>query len=118
MGNLVMFKNKPEKGSRPGTPTEQSKRAPTPVGPLKRVRDDHNNSPTGPSGKKSRDSPPAGGPNKGISVEQVRAALSIKPISTRELLKKFKPKKTGLSQEQIVEKVGAIMKHFERENIM
>merc|ERR1712131_463389 len=118
--NLVMFKNKPEKGgSRPGTPTEQSKRTPTPVGPLKRVRDEHNGSP-GPSGKKSRDSPPAGStPNsKGITQEQVRAALSIKPISTRELLKKFKPKKTGLSQEQIVTLVGSIMKQFESENIM
>lgn len=88
--------------------TKQAKRTPTPVGPLKRVRDEHNASP-GPSGsKKSRDSPPAGmgpatpGSSKGITQEQVRTALSIKPISTRELLKKFKPKKTGLSQEQIV----------------
>ena len=66
---------------------------------LKRVRESETSSP---SLKRPRDSPTPSG--SGISIEAVRNILSIKPTPTRELLKKFKSKKTGLTQEQTLER--------------
>ena len=47
---------------------------------------------------------------QGITEEAVRRYLTLKPITTKDLLKKFKTKKTGLSSEKIVEKVAYILK--------
>ena len=73
----------------------QKNRAPTPNN-LKRVREE---SPSG--SKRSRDSPT---PGTGVTIEQVRAVLCVKPVTTKELLRKFKSKKVGLNQQQIIEK--------------
>ena len=80
---------------------------------MKRVREEHSPSPSG-SNKRPRDSPTnISGGLGAITHEQVRAALSIKPITTRELLRKFKKtgSKNGLTQEQIVERYKN-HKHF------
>ena len=74
---------------------------------MKRVREEHSPSPSGSNNKRARDSPTnISGGLGAITHEQVRAALSIKPITTRELLRKFKKtgSKNGLTQEQIVER--------------
>ena len=47
---------------------------------------------------------------QGITEEAVRRYLTFKPMTTKDLLKKFKTKKTGLSSEKIVEKVANILK--------
>lgn len=99
----ILFKKK-KSNSRSNTPTDdviKKNRAPTPNS-LKRVREE---SPSG--SKRSRDSPT---PGTGVTIEQVRAVLCVKPVTTKELLRKFKSKKVGLNQQQIIEKVGAIMR--------
>jgi len=114
VSNSVLFQNKKKSNSRSNTPTEELKAKARSTTPLKRVREEHSPSPSG-SNKRPRDSPTnISGGLGAITHEQVRAALSIKPITTRELLRKFKKtgSKNGLTQEQIVERVGAIMKTF------
>jgi len=93
-----------QKGSRSNTPTEEIK-AKAEKNNLKRVRESETSSP---SLKRPRDSPTPSG--SGISIEAVRNILSIKPTPTRELLKKFKSKKTGLTQEQTLERIASIMR--------
>lgn len=101
-----------KKPSRSNTPTEEvKKRAPTPV--MKRLRDEKNGSPN--PAKRPRDSPTPSTPGTGISIEAVRSVLSLKPTTTRELLKKFKTKRTGLTQEQTLERVASIMKTLKSE---
>merc|ERR1712227_484727 len=115
VSNSVLFQNKKKSNSRSNTPTEELKAKARSTTPLKRVREEHSPSPSGSNNKRARDSPTnISGGLGAITHEQVRAALSIKPITTRELLRKFKKtgSKNGLSQEQIVERVGAIMKTF------
>uniref|UniRef100_H2YGQ6 Transcription initiation factor IIF subunit alpha n=1 Tax=Ciona savignyi TaxID=51511 RepID=H2YGQ6_CIOSA len=53
----------------------------------------------------------------GITEEAVRKYLTHKPITTKDLLKKFKKKKTGLSSEQIVEKVAKILRKLNPQKI-
>lgn len=115
VSNSVLFQNKKKSNSRSNTPTEELKVKAKTTTPLKRVREEHSPSPSGSNNKRARDSPTnISGGLGAITHEQVRAALSIKPITTRELLRKFKKtgSKNGLTQEQIVERVGAIMKTF------
>ena len=47
---------------------------------------------------------------QGITEEAVRRYLTLKPITTKDLLKKFKSRKTGLSNEKTVEKMATILK--------
>merc|ERR1719495_223015 len=116
VSNSVLFQNKKKSNSRSNTPTEELKAKARSTTPLKRVREEHSPSPSSSgTSKRARDSPTnISGGLGAITHEQVRAALSIKPITTRELLRKFKRtgSKNGLTQEQIVERVGAIMKTF------
>lgn len=46
----------------------------------------------------------------GITEEAVRRYLMRKPMTTTELLTKFKNKKTGVSSEKLVETMTAILK--------
>lgn len=61
----------------------------------------------------SRESPEAG-----ITEEAVRRYLSHKPMTTKDLLKKFKTKKTGLTSEKTVQQIAAILKKIVPEQKM
>lgn len=50
-----------------------------------------------------------------IADETVRRYLQHKPITTKDLLKKFKTKRTGLTSEQIVTTVAEILKRLKPE---
>nr|XP_002119692.1 general transcription factor IIF subunit 1 [Ciona intestinalis] len=53
----------------------------------------------------------------GITEETVKKYLTHKPITTKDLLKKFKKKNVGLSSEQIVEKVAMILRKLNPQKI-
>ena len=59
-----------------------------------------------------------GSPEVGITEDAVRRYLSHKPMTTKDLLKKFKTKKTGLSSEQTVQQIAAILKRIQPEKKM
>ena len=44
--------------------------------------------------------------NEGVSEDSVRRYLQRKPMTTKELLQKFKSKKTGLSDIQLVHAIA------------
>lgn len=48
--------------------------------------------------------------NEGVNEESVRRYLSRKPMTTTELLQKFKSKRTGLTSEQLVPHIAQILK--------
>ena len=48
----------------------------------------------------------------GITEEAVRRYLMRKPMTTTELLQKFKSKKTGLTSEQLVNTMTGILKRI------
>ena len=59
-----------------------------------------------------------GSPEVGITEEAVRRYLSHKPMTTKDLLKKFKTKKTGLTSEKTVQQIAAILKKIVPEQKM
>ena len=61
---------------------------------------------------------PRGSPDVGITEETVRRYLSYKPMTTKDLLKKFKTKKTGLTSEQTVQQIAAILRRIQPEQNM
>ena len=65
-------------------------------------------SPNSSSAKKSRDSPGPSSGGVGISLEAVREVLALKPLTTKEILKKFKTKKTGLTQDETIERYSIL----------
>ncbi|XP_058513576.1 general transcription factor IIF subunit 1 isoform X2 [Ochotona princeps] len=117
--------------SRPGTPStegaaaassstlraaagklEQGKRA-SEAPAAKRLRMDNlsgKSTPQPPSGK----STPSGGDVQ-VTEEAVRRYLTRKPMTTKDLLKKFQTKKTGLSSEQTVNVLAQILKRLNPE---
>ncbi|XP_020509332.1 general transcription factor IIF subunit 1 isoform X2 [Labrus bergylta] len=131
-------------GSRPGTPSidsaatsntlraaasklEQGKR-PTP-GPgtdspaAKRLKMEPSSQSPAPSGK-STPQPPSGKSTPSssdvqLTEEAVRRYLIRKPMTTKDLLKKFQTKRTGLSSEQTVNVLAQILKRLnpERKNV-
>ncbi|XP_062306775.1 general transcription factor IIF subunit 1 [Osmerus eperlanus] len=131
-------------GSRPGTPSidsastsntlraaasklEQGKRQPagqssdTPA--AKRLKMEPNTQSPAPSGK-STPQPPSGKSTPSTSdvqltEEAVRRYLIRKPMTTKDLLKKFQTKRTGLSSEQTVNVLAQILKRLnpERKNV-
>ncbi|KAH9384716.1 hypothetical protein HPB48_026726 [Haemaphysalis longicornis] len=52
---------------------------------------------------------------EGITEESVRRYLLRKPMTTTELLQKFKSKKTGLSSEKLVNTIAQILKRLNPE---
>ncbi|CAL1589174.1 unnamed protein product [Knipowitschia caucasica] len=130
-------------GSRPGTPSidsgstsstlraaasklEQGKRqggaaADTPV--AKRLKMEPNSQSPAPSGKSTPQ--PASGKSTPsasdvqLTEEAVRRYLIRKPMTTKDLLKKFQTKRTGLSNEQTVNVLAQILKRLnpERKNV-
>uniref|UniRef100_A0A8C4IVA0 Transcription initiation factor IIF subunit alpha n=1 Tax=Dicentrarchus labrax TaxID=13489 RepID=A0A8C4IVA0_DICLA len=131
-------------GSRPGTPSidsastsntlraaasklEQGKRQPQ--GPVtdspaaKRLKMEPNSQSPAPSGK-STPQPPSGKSTPSssdvqLTEEAVRRYLIRKPMTTKDLLKKFQTKRTGLSSEQTVNVLAQILKRLnpERKNV-
>uniref|UniRef100_A0A674N0B7 Transcription initiation factor IIF subunit alpha n=1 Tax=Takifugu rubripes TaxID=31033 RepID=A0A674N0B7_TAKRU len=129
-------------GSRPGTPSidsastsntlraaasklEQGKRqAPGPDCPAaKRLKMEPSSQSPGPSGK-STPQPPSGKSTPSssdiqLTEDAVRRYLIRKPMTTKDLLKKFQTKRTGLSSEQTVNVLAQILKRLnpERKNV-
>jgi len=60
----------------------------------------------------ARPSTPADSGN-GITEESIRRYLTHKPMTTVDLMRKFKTKKTGLSKEQTVNAIAAILKKIQ-----
>ncbi|XP_066929749.1 general transcription factor IIF subunit 1-like [Clytia hemisphaerica] len=58
-----------------------------------------------------RSSTPSDGHN--ITESAIRRYLTHKPMTTADLMRKFKPKKTGLSKEQTVSAIAAILKKIQ-----
>lgn len=52
-----------------------------------------------------------------ISEESIRKILSLKPITTKDLFKKLKAKKTGLERNELVEKIAKILKKLNPQKI-
>ncbi|XP_049600063.1 general transcription factor IIF subunit 1 isoform X1 [Syngnathus scovelli] len=131
-------------GSRPGTPSidpaatsntlraaasklEQGKRQTQGPGTdspaAKRLKMDPSGQSPGPSGK-STPQPPSGKSTPSssdvqLTEEAVRRYLIRKPMTTKDLLKKFQTKRTGLSSEQTVNVLAQILKRLnpERKNV-
>ncbi|XP_071383993.1 general transcription factor IIF subunit 1 isoform X1 [Centroberyx affinis] len=131
-------------GSRPGTPSidsastsstlraaasklEQGKRQPQGPGTdspaAKRLKMEPSSQSPAPSGK-STPQPPSGKSTPSSSDVQltedaVRRYLIRKPMTTKDLLKKFQTKRTGLSSEQTVNVLAQILKRLnpERKNV-
>ncbi|MBN3323923.1 T2FA factor, partial [Atractosteus spatula] len=119
-------------GSRPGTPSldsastsntlkaaasklEQGKRSDTPA--AKRLKME--SSPQSASGK-TTPQPPSGkctpsSSDVQLTEEAVRRYLIRKPMTTKDLLKKFQTKRTGLSSEQTVNVLAQILKRLNPE---
>ncbi|NWX94653.1 T2FA factor, partial [Nothoprocta pentlandii] len=126
-------------GSRPGTPTvepgstsctlraaatklEQGKRqaAPGELPAAKRLKLD---AAAAPGSGKSTPQPQSGKstPSSGdvqLTEDAVRRYLTRKPMTTKDLLKKFQTKKTGLSSEQTVNVLAQILKRLNPERKM
>ena len=99
-----------------------------PANQLKRVADSED---SGPALKKARGSPvPSTQSNSGTSTptrsvgedncpgiteEAVRRYLTRKPMTTKDLLQKFKTKRTGLTNKQTVEMIASILKKLQPE---
>uniref|UniRef100_A0A4W6EE38 Transcription initiation factor IIF subunit alpha n=1 Tax=Lates calcarifer TaxID=8187 RepID=A0A4W6EE38_LATCA len=131
-------------GSRPGTPSidsastsntlraaasklEQGKRQPQGPGTdspaAKRLKMEPSSQSPVPSGK-STPQPPSGKSTPSssdvqLTEEAVRRYLIRKPMTTKDLLKKFQTKRTGLSSEQTVNVLAQILKRLnpERKNV-
>ncbi|XP_061741264.1 general transcription factor IIF subunit 1 isoform X1 [Nerophis ophidion] len=131
-------------GSRPGTPSidsaatsntlraaasklEQGKRQTQGPGTdspaAKRLKMDPSCQSPAPSGK-STPQPPSGKSTPSssdvqLTEEAVRRYLTRKPMTTKDLLKKFQVKRTGLSADQTVNVLGQILKRLnpERKNV-
>ncbi|KAK9700495.1 Transcription initiation factor IIF, alpha subunit (TFIIF-alpha) [Popillia japonica] len=96
------MKEKEANSSRAGTPTVDGKRKLPSDG-------------AGPSNKKAKVEPSVsnyipGASESGITEDAVRKYLMRKPMTTTELLQKFKSKKTGLSSDQLVNIMTQILK--------
>ncbi|XP_034045999.1 general transcription factor IIF subunit 1 isoform X2 [Thalassophryne amazonica] len=131
-------------GSRPGTPSidsaatsntlraaanklEQGKRHTPAAGSdtpaAKRIKLDPSSQSPAPSGKSTPQTPPGkctlSSSDVQLTEEAVRRYLIRKPMTTKDLLKKFQTKRTGLSSEQTVNVLAQILKRLnpERKNI-
>ncbi|XP_010773622.1 general transcription factor IIF subunit 1-like [Notothenia coriiceps] len=131
-------------GSRPGTPSidsaatsntlraaasklEQGKRPPpgpsTDSPAAKRLKMEPSSQSPAPSGKSTPQPPPGKSTPSSSDVqlteEAVRRYLIRKPMTTKDLLKKFQTKRTGLSSEQTVNVLAQILKRLnpERKNV-
>ncbi|KAK1877650.1 General transcription factor IIF subunit 1 [Dissostichus eleginoides] len=131
-------------GSRPGTPSidsaatsntlraaasklEQGKRPPpgpsTDSPAAKRLKMEPSSQSPVPSGKSTPQPPPGKSTPSSSDVqlteEAVRRYLIRKPMTTKDLLKKFQTKRTGLSSEQTVNVLAQILKRLnpERKNV-
>lgn len=103
-------KEKGKKEEKPEPESENSSRSATPT--IDNKRKIVNDALAGPSKKTKLDLPNfiPGLAESGITEDAVRKYLMRKPMTTTELLQKFKSKKTGLSSEQLVNIMTQILK--------
>ncbi|CAN8010774.1 unnamed protein product [Ixodes pacificus] len=135
----AMFMQKPKKkngsegSSRANTPTkhvsdERKSKGSSSSKALKRKMKEESPAPSkmeGPSPKRSRaeagmtSTPPLpsswSGSTEGITEDSVRRYLLRKPMTTTELLQKFKSKKTGMSSDKLVNTIAQILKRLNPE---
>ncbi|XP_032221967.2 general transcription factor IIF subunit 1 isoform X2 [Nematostella vectensis] len=105
---------------RPGTPSKAKKR-PASEPPSKKGFHAINESPAakklrvspGPSSGTSTPTP--GEDGQAITEESIRRYLARKPMTTKDLLQKFKTKRTGLTNEQTVQLIATILKRIQPE---
>lgn len=106
----VEKKDKEKKDGKPEPESANSSRSATPT--IDNKRKLVNDALAGPSKKPKLDLPNfiPGLAESGITEDAVRKYLMRKPMTTTELLQKFKSKKTGLSSEQLVNIMTQILK--------
>ncbi|CAG9861056.1 unnamed protein product [Phyllotreta striolata] len=106
-------KKKPEKKGKKDEKEPSSENSSRSATPTDNKRKLINDALAGPSPKKVKMDMPnyiAGSNESGITEDAVRKYLMRKPMTTTELLQKFKSKKTGLSSEQLVNIMTQILK--------
>ncbi|CAH3019895.1 unnamed protein product [Porites evermanni] len=111
-GTPSKSKKRPASASKKGTPGEEG----SPANKKPRVSPAPS---TGGAGGGSRTSTPTStgseeGP-QGITEEAVRRYLTRKPMTSKDLLQKFKSKRTGLSNNETVKKLAAIVRKIQPE---
>lgn len=126
LGSIVTGSRNSPSGSRSATPSDGgsktgSKRgmdrsSPSPQGKKQKLGSIVTGSRNSPLLTDSRSGSRSGTPSDGgntITEEAIRRYLTHKPMTTTDLMRKFKLKKTGLSKEQTVNAIGTILKKIQ-----
>ncbi|XP_076042736.1 transcription factor IIFalpha isoform X2 [Oratosquilla oratoria] len=107
-------KKKKGKGKESNSSSASNSRATTPTkgeGGSKRKNEDSSVS-TNKKPRVDKSISSSGGNDSGVTEEAIRRYLMRKPMTTTELLQKFKSKKTGLNSEQLVHAIAQILKRI------
>jgi len=105
-------KKRPASSAKKGNTAEET----SPASKKPRVSPAPSSGGTG-SGSRTSTPTPTGseeGP-QGITEEAVRRYLTRKPMTSKDLLQKFKSKRTGLSNDETVKKIAAIVRKLQPE---
>ena len=106
-------KKRPASSAKKGNTTEEG----SPASKKPRVSPAPSSAGTGGGGSRTSTPTPTGseeGP-QGITEEAVRRYLTRKPMTSKDLLQKFKSKRTGLSNDETVKKIAAIVRKLQPE---
>ncbi|CAH3198806.1 unnamed protein product [Porites evermanni] len=111
-GEDAKSKKRPASASKKGTPGEEG----SPASKKPRVSPAPSAGGAGGGSRTSTPTPTGGeeGP-QGITEEAVRRYLTRKPMTSKDLLQKFKSKRTGLSNDETVKKLAAIVRKIQPE---
>ncbi|CAH3019901.1 unnamed protein product, partial [Porites evermanni] len=111
-GTPSKSKKRPASASKKGTPGEEG----SPASKKPRVSPAPSAGGAGGGSRTSTPTPTGGeeGP-QGITEEAVRRYLTRKPMTSKDLLQKFKSKRTGLSNDETVKKLAAIVRKIQPE---
>ena len=109
---VAKSKNRPASASKKGTPGEEG----NPASKKPRVSPAPSAGGAGGGSRTSTPTPTGSeeGP-QGITEEAVRRYLTRKPMTSKDLLQKFKSKRTGLSNDETVKKLAAIVRKVQPE---
>ena len=105
-------KKRPASAAKKGTTGEET----SPASKKPRISSGPSSAGTGGGSRTSTPTPTGSeeGP-QGITEEAVRRYLARKPMTSKDLLQKFKSKRTGLSNDETVKKIAAIVKKLQPE---
>lgn len=109
---LAKAKKRPASATKKGTPGEEG----SPASKKPRVSPAPSSVGTGGGSRTSTPTPTGSdeGP-QGITEEAVRRYLTRKPMTSKDLLQKFKSKRTGLSNDETVKKIAVIVRKLQPE---